>query len=169
MNTFAGFWRDGAVVKPEARHADRNGYVMAKRKGGNQYCCAYLSVDSWSLYYWLDTTTPTELTPQQAFECLKLVFPMIDCIERDGKRDYTMKSKDLIEANINWGELIEYPPRERWRVPTDADKGKRCRAWNDQEKKWIEAFFVATFEGKFVVKSGYWPFPVEVLKCEVLE
>jgi hypothetical protein len=170
MSTFAGFWRDGAIVKPEARHADKNGYVIAKRKNSGQYCCADLRVNSLDLYYWLDTTTPTELTPQEAFELLKTITPTLDRIEKQGNL-YSAYADERISI-INWGSTTEYPPRERWRVPTDADKGKWCRfkntdrEWNEMDDNY-QAKFLCVASEKFVIEKegrvSAW------LYCEVLE
>ena len=166
MNTFAGFWRDGAVVKPEGRHADKNGYVMAKRKDGGQYCCADIIVDIWHLYYWLDTTTPTELTPQEAFDLLRVVFPNLKSIKKSADGCSVIIDSE-VRSVVNWGSATEYPPRERWRVPTDADKGAKCRCWDRAGGFRDEGRFVAVFDDGFLTTSsrGFYVWD----HCEVAE
>jgi hypothetical protein len=170
MNTFAGFWRDGAIVKPEARHGNPLGYVVAKlKKDGGLYCIP-TSNQFWSGYYWLDTITPTELTPQEAFELLKTITPTLERIEKQGNL-YSAYADERISI-INWGSITEYPPRERWRVPTDADKGKRCRVkimTNDFEwKNGVFVFMTTMQPNKFVVSDIGGNVAVFSV-CEVLE
>jgi hypothetical protein len=150
MKSFAGFWRDGAVVQPENKHWSNCRCVFTIQKDDNSLDICLRNFNKWETVYWLDTTTPTELTPQEAFECLKMLFPMITQIEKDRKRDYTVKGDGYTEANINWGDLTEYPPRKSWRVPTDADKGKKCRCWDIGEPV-LEGVFVSTHDDRFVV------------------
>jgi hypothetical protein len=168
--SFAGFWRDGAVVKPESRHGNSSSCVVAKLKKDGGFYCMPTSNQFWSGYYWLDTTTPTELTPQEAFELLKTITPTLERIEKQGNL-YSAYADERISI-INWGSITEYPPRERWRVPTDADKGKRCRfkdgdrAWNDYDDSYLGTFLCTTDDAFVVgIQNGIsrWRF------CEVLE
>jgi hypothetical protein len=162
--TFAGFWVDGAVREPEDRHTDGSRGVLVKVKDDNRFERFTVRGGAWDKVYWLDTTTPTELTPQQAFELLKVLSPKATHMRRDG--DYPIIDK--YEHIINWNGVTEYPPRERWRVPTDADKGKRCRfrnsgyPWSD-----CDGIFLCVSKNRFVVEStkgiASWKF------CEVLE
>jgi len=172
--TFAGFWVDGAVRKPEPKHYDVHGEVVSKRKSDGD-----LGVwRSWGPqlniadFYWLDTTTPTELTPQEAFGLLKTINPTLERIEKQGNL-YSAYADERISI-INWGSTTEYPPHERWRVPTDADKGKRCR-FKEKRREWkpVDSYefnlgtFLCSHNDKFVVEFG----GVISLEqcCEVLE
>lgn len=171
MKIFAGFWRDGAKVKPSERHWSDCKCIFAIQKHDNSLDICLRKYDEWDRVYWLDTTTPEELTPQEAFELLKLVFPMLTSIEKDRQRDYTMKSDRYTEAKINWGDTKEYPPKKKWRVPTDADKGKRCRFCDHVDKDWTEiesAKFICTWRDGFMVEyiTGT---PASWKYCEVLD
>ena len=44
----------------------------------------------------------------------------------------------------------EPDPGEGWRLPTDADKGKKCRFWDNFEPVY-EGVFVSTHDDRFVV------------------
>jgi hypothetical protein len=149
MDTFAGFWVDGAVREPDDRHTDGSRGVLVKVKDDNRFERFTVRGGAWDKVYWLDTTTPTELTPQQAFELLKVVFPKAKRIIRDSAFAITFDCDG--ETSIVWGETTEYPPRERWRVPTDADKGKRCRCKRTLSRDWIDCKFICCFNGRFVV------------------
>jgi hypothetical protein len=167
--TFAGFWVDGAVREPDDRHTDGSRGVLVKIKGDNRFERFTVRGGAWDKVYWLDTTTPTELTPQQAFELLKVVFPKAKRIIRDSAFAITFDCDG--ETSIVWGETTEYPPRERWRLPTDADKGKRCRYRDNDKAVWIareDVSFMCTWNDSFWVVYGkevpcLWKF------CEVLE
>jgi hypothetical protein len=154
MNTFAGFWRDGAVVKPASRHYGPTCEVVSKRKSDGDLGVwqSWWPQDKISEHYWLDTTTPTELTPQEAFELLKTITPTLERIEKHGNL-YSAYADERISI-INWGSLTEYPPRERWRVPTDADKGKRCR-FKSKGRPWLDVD--DSYQGTFlcIAKSGF--------------
>jgi hypothetical protein len=170
MKTFAGFWRDGAEVKPEASHCDSTGYVVAMNKKTGEYCCKALpSPRSWKGVYWLDTTTPTKLTPQEAFELVKITYPNAKYI-RQGYSDVLYMDDDA-QHIINWGDTTEYPIEQKWRVPTDADKGERCRFRNHVDKDWTEiesAKFMCTWRDGFMVEyiTGS---PASWKYCEVLD
>ncbi len=60
-NSFAGFWRDGAVVKPEARHFDEDDCVIARHKDNGSLGICISGDRDWHKVYWLDTTA-TEAT-----------------------------------------------------------------------------------------------------------
>jgi hypothetical protein len=162
---FAGFWRDGAVVKPELRHGDNDRYILVMVKHDNRYEKFRVDGGAWSAVYWLDTTTPTELTPQEAFELLRVISPST-------KRIKPLHISEWIKAEpfkpmINWGSTTEYPPLEKWRVPTDSDKGKKCRCWDDVGGFRDEGRFVAIFDDGFLTTSSrgfmIWD------NCEVIE
>jgi len=169
MKTFAGFWRDGAKVQPEAKHWSDCKCIFAIQKHDNSLGMRLRKYDEWDRVYWLDTTTPTELTPQEAFELLKMIFPMLTGIEKDRQRDYTMKGDRYAEANINWGDTTKYPPKQKWRVPTDADKGKRCRVSHDGEY-WSprDHTFITEFRGMYLASLPN-DVPFYHKHCEVLD
>jgi hypothetical protein len=150
VKSFAGFWRDGAVVKPEGEQCEKRHFVGIF-KDSEQYALISRSFSQWHQVYWLDTTTPTELSPQEAFELLKVINPDAERLEDDGG-DWV-----LVEPGsdiINWGNATEYPPKHRWRVPTDADKGKKCRVSNDNDCFFMELTFIATFNGIYIVANS---------------
>lgn len=73
--------------------------------------------------------SPSLLSPQQAFERLKSVFPNLESIDND---TFTEHMRQVIGVpNIDWGDLTEWPPKEpeqKWRIflgPTDL--GKSCK------------------------------------------
>jgi len=167
--TFAGFWRDGAKVQPSEKHWrwDNAIFIVNKRFGATDV--AIKGFGEWEDVYWLDTTTPTELTPQEAFELLKVISPTTSYIEPRFGCEW-IKSEPF-KSIINWGDTTEYPPKQKWRVPTDADKGKRCRMFGVQGNlvQFPDARFCCIhLDGSFVVDTGSYgllPYP----KCEVLE
>ncbi len=59
-NTFAGFWRDGAVMKPEENHWKKR-RIVARWKDSEWYEVLSDRFSNWHQVYWLDTTT-TEVT-----------------------------------------------------------------------------------------------------------
>jgi hypothetical protein len=154
--TFAGFWRDGAVVKPTIEHCHAKNYVVAKDKKTGEVSCAFLhSGRKWKEVYWLDTTTPTELSPQEAFELVKIIWPKATSIEPDSGNDGDCLVNDYNTSCVNWGTFTEYPPRKRWRVPTDAEKGKKCRFRDHVDKDWTEiesAKFICTWRDGFMIE-----------------
>jgi hypothetical protein len=169
MKTFAGFWRDGARVRPTIEHCDVENYVVAKDKKTGEFSCAFLrSGRKWEDDYWLDTTTPTELTPQEAFECYKTVYPDAKGISKT-THGYTVQLGNG-EPIINWGDTTEYPPKQKWRVPTDADKGKECRCKHRHDDEWrYGRVFITEFEGKYLAKDLADNSHRRCAICEVLE
>jgi hypothetical protein len=167
--SFAGFWRDGAVVQPEDRHADATGYVIGFSKSRKElYCCHAMRPLIWSEYYWLDTTTPTELTPQEAFELLKVISPTTSYIEPRFGCEWI--KAEPFKSIINWGDTTEYPPKQKWRVPTDADKGKECRCKHRHDDEWkYGRVFITEFEGKYLAKDLSDNSHRRYAMCEVLD
>ena len=160
--TFAGFWVDGAVRKPEPKHWSEDRCIFLIQRKDNSLDIAYTGFEAWERVYWLDTTTPTELTPQQVFELMRVVYPEAVKIERadDTVHGWTMQT-NIKSTKINWNGITEYPPRERWRVPTDADKGKLCR-FKEKGREWkpVDSYefnlgtFLCSHNDKFVVEFG---------------
>lgn len=167
LSSVVAIWRDGAVCRPNQSHVDTDGLIclFSKTTGGLDW--ARIDCDQFAEHYWLDTTTPTELSPKEAFELLRVVYPQLHRIRDEGD-GFAMMEGSPLNACINWNGETQYPPRECWRVPTDQDKGSKCRAWCSDKRQWEDAIFVSTWENVFIVKGGYWPFPFEVQKCEVL-
>ncbi len=147
MKSFAGFWRDGSVVQPEARHWKKR-RIVARWKDSEWYEVLSERFVNWHQVYWLDTTTPTELSPQEALECYKTIWPFAERINKTHGGYYVDFGNG--KPIINWGDLTEYPPKQHWRVPTDADKGKKCRCWDIGEPV-LEGVFVSTHDDRFVV------------------
>jgi hypothetical protein len=167
--SFAGFWRDGAVVKPSDKHYDNDRCVFAVHKKDGSLDICLETYEHWDKVYWLDTTTPTELTPQQAFELYRVIYPQATSIDKTSDGWSLICGPSRVE--INWGSTTEYPPQQKWRVPTDADKGKRCRYRDNDKAVWIareDVSFMCTWNDSFWVVYGkevpcLWKF------CEVLE
>jgi len=109
------------------------------------------------------------LTPKEAFECSKTVNPDAKGISKT-THGYTVQLGNG-EPIINWGDTTEYPPKQKWRVPTDADKGKRCRVTNldDVMLDLPKAIFCGLHpNGTFIVDTclyGLLPYA----NCEVLD
>ncbi len=148
MKSFAGFWRDGAVAKPEEDHWKKRS-IVACWKDSEWYEVLSDRFANWHQVYWLDTTTPTELSPQEAFECHEIIWPSAKKIikSHDGYYFDCGNGKPI----INWGDLTEYPPKQRWRVPTDEDKGKKCRFGDDSSYVRDGMFLCVHPNGRFVV------------------
>ncbi len=170
MKSFAGFWRDGAVVLPEDRHADATGFVIRFSKNKEEFSlCHAMRPSVLPEFYWLDTTTPTELTPQEAFECYKTVYPDAKGISKT-THGYTVQLGNGGPI-INWGDITEYPPKKKWRVPTDADKGKRCRYKDEEKAEWMNrdnVLFMSTWNEGFWIVYGN-EAPCFWKHCEVLD
>jgi hypothetical protein len=148
MKTFAGFWRDGAVVKPEKEHLNwANGvFIIDKRFGA--FDVAIKGFSDWDDVYWLDTTTPEELTPQEAFELLTVISPTTNYIEP--KFDCEWIKAEPFKPIINWNKMTEYPPKQRWRVPTDADRfSEKCRVRHSENQDWQQN------HGRFICYDPY--------------
>lgn len=122
MNVVA-LWRDGSVFKPEARHF-KGGYVTVRFKRDESVGCFSKSNSDWSKVHWLDNTLPTELTPQEAFECLKLTSPNLENIVKLKDKDWQW-GDGYVEGNVNWGNLDRYPPKPKvLRLATKDDAGR---------------------------------------------
>ena len=165
---FAGFWRDGAKVEPEEKHWSCCKCIFAIQKHNKSLDICLRNFDEWEAVYWLDTTTPTELTPQEAFELLKVVYPSLKGIQEDEFHGAILDCGG--ETCINWGDTTEYPPKQRWRVPTDADKGKECRCKHRHDGEWkYDRIFITEFEGKYLAKDLADNSHRKYAMCEVLD
>lgn len=167
---FAGFWRDGAVVWPVPKHFDIHNKLIVKDKEYEYVEMLSLNDFKGSIanYYWLDTTTPTELTPQEAFELLRVISPATKRMK--SKHNAEWLAAEPFKPIINWGTLTEYPPLQKWRVPIDADKGKKCRCKNTRSQKdWTDGYIFLVTDGDIFVVKHQGGYLVTVEACEVLE
>jgi len=170
--TFAGFWRDGAIIQPEKKHWSSCDCIFAIQKHDNSLDICMGRFANWDTVYWLDTTTPKELTPQEAFELLKVVNPKLEIIQKHYKTDYLII--DHVDAIINWGSTTEYPLQQKWRVPTDADKGKNCRFkdgdrdWTKRDNESLDIFCGVHYDKGFMVEDSNGEIFVYEY-CEVLD
>jgi hypothetical protein len=165
---FAGFWRDGAVVVPSEKHYvnDRCVFAVHKKDGALDLCTE--TYEYWHKVFWLDTTTPTELTPEEAFELLRVISPAT--VRMKSKHNAEWLAAEPFKPIINWGTLTEYPPLQKWRVPIDADKGKKCRCKNTRSQKdWTDGYIFLVTDGDIFVVKHQGGYLVTVEACEVLE
>ena len=114
MNTFAGFWRDGAVVKPEERHCDCTGFVITKQKDTGELIAHNCSkLNPWSDYHWLDTTPRESLTPEELFSVLRVIWPKCENVFDPGVNASVEWQVQLDDTNeqtpITWGNIRQYP------------------------------------------------------------
>jgi hypothetical protein len=166
--SFAGFWRDGAVVQPSEKHWRWGNAIFMLNKRFGIADVAIKGFSDWEDVYWLDTTTPTELTPQEAFELLKTISPTTNYIESGFGCEWIKAEK--FKPIINWGNTTEYPPKQKWRVPTDADKGKECRCKHRHDDEWkYGRVFITEFEGNFLAKVVADNSKASYAMCEVLD
>lgn len=117
MNVFAGFWVDGAARKPEKRHADKEGFFVAKWKSSQKedFDLLLSRFDKWDSVYWLDTTPRESLTPEELFCTLKLLFPSITHVKNE--QDVLWSTSQVGEGiACDFGGLEEWPPRQWVRV-----------------------------------------------------
>jgi hypothetical protein len=169
MREFAGFWIDGAAKKPDAKHWNHKKCILAIQKADNSFDILYGTFTDWHAVYWLDTTTPTELTPKQAFEISKILNPNLSGIYRNGETDYYLNQQPWPTGIVNWGDTDEYPPRQKWRAPTDADKGSLCRVKDDANSEWYGSRFLVTDNGKFLARRDEDSYAYPYDFCEVLD
>lgn len=114
--TFAGFWVDGAVRKPEARHCDMDDTVITKWKreddAPTEFDICRLSFSCWDKVYWLDTTPRESLTPEELFSIAKVLWPDLYMIRKDGESWllYPENDQPTKDTPIAWGDLTQYPP-----------------------------------------------------------
>lgn len=172
MSSFAGFWVDGAKRKPVLRNCDGKGWVIVKYKDRDEVDCYRYDecTDNWNLFYWLDTSTPKELTPEQLFDIYKILYPNLQSIRNTGSGWSIDRGHGVV--NIIWGDSKEYPKKERWRIPTDADKGKPCRfkntdrAWNNYDNNYLATFWTTKPSGGFLIQLSDFSYDTTPF-CEV--
>jgi hypothetical protein len=121
--THAGFWVDGAVRKPEARHCDSEDTVITrwKRKGdreqtlgvSDEFDICQRSFSKWDCVYWLDTTPRESLTPEELFSVLKVIWPKCENVFDPGVNASVEWQVQLDDTNeqtpITWGNIRQYP------------------------------------------------------------
>ncbi len=145
MNAFAGFWVDGAVRKPEARHEDCEGLLHVKwKRDFPDFDIVSKKFDAWVDVYWLDTTPRETLTPEELFSVAKVLWP--NCSKVINPEGSTVKWQ--IEYNdtyqqtpIAWGDLTQYPPPPpQWIRITRENVGqylfRDCRFRDDESQEW---------------------------------
>ena len=117
MSAFAGFWVDGSVRKPEARHCDSDETVIAKWKrksdGPTEFDICRLSFSKWDSVYWLDTTPRESLTPEEALSVIQMIYPQYTTIEKYEHNNWKFYGIDY-HMPIEWGSLTQYPPPNQW-------------------------------------------------------
>ena len=145
MSTFAGFWVDGAVRKPEKRHCDSDETVIAKWKrkgdGPTEFDICRLAFSGWDSVYWLDTTPRESLTPEELFSVLKVIWPSVEMVHKHNDASWYV---DEIESGVkvDWGDLTQYPPvvEPQWVRITRENVGqylfRECRFKGVEEMQW---------------------------------
>jgi hypothetical protein len=164
---FVGLWRDGLSVKPIAKHFTSTGGIVVRHKEGHDVIGVSnaLSVKDWTTIEWLDNTTPTELTPQELLSIYRIIYPYAKSVKKTS--DGWNIDTGLVNVVINWSGTTEYPPQKKWRVPTDADKGKACKCWDNVGDRCAEGRFIATFDRGFLTTSSTGFFVWD--NCEVID
>ena len=111
--TFAGFWVDGAVRRPEQRHGDSEGEVLVKTKSNSIDLFIEKHQAVTSGYYWLDTTPRESLTPEELFSVLKVIWPKCENVFDPGVNASVEWQVQLDDTNeqtpITWGNIRQYP------------------------------------------------------------
>jgi len=151
MSVFAGFWVDGAVRKPEARHFDRNGWVIAnwKDKRPDLDICRK-NFDRWNEVFWLDTTPRESLTPEELLSVAKLIWPDITIIFKHEDVWYSdcQGKESSSHIKIDWGNLAQYPPpvEPQWVRITRENVGqylfRLCRCRDSESESWQDGHIV---------------------------
>lgn len=147
MTVFAGFWVDGAVRKPEEKHFDCNGWVIANWKDRQpDLDTCRRNFDLWDEVFWLDTTPRESLTPEELFSVLKVLWPKCEAVFKpdDGASVEWQVNNHSTEnqAAIDWGDLTQYPPpvETQWIQVTRENVGQHlfweCRFRDSDSKDW---------------------------------
>lgn len=130
--THAGFWVDGSVRKPEARHCDMDDTVITKWKreddAPTEFDICRLSFSGWDNVYWLDTTPRESLTPEELLSVAKLIWPDITIIYKHEDVWYSdcQGKESSNHIKVDWGNLTQYPPpvETQWVVVTRENVGQ---------------------------------------------
>jgi hypothetical protein len=88
------------------------------------------------------------ITPKQAFEAAKVLWPEVRRIERNGEDGWLVVGAN--RGNIDWGETDQYPlPEPEW---VDAvfpqDVGKQGRFSRDIDGPWVHGQIRGQWEGE---------------------
>ena len=150
--THAGFWVDGAVRKPEARHCDSEDTVIArwKRKEdreqtlgvSNEFDICHRYFPSWDEVYWLDTTPRELLTPEELYGVLRVAWPHLQCIKKEDDDCWVLGHGYSTHTPIDWGDLTQYPPpvETQWICVTKENVKDylfcECRFRNSTSHEW---------------------------------
>ena len=148
--TFAGFWVDGAVRRPEERHCDADGLVITRHKETGK-------LDKWDIGnvedvdYWLDTTPRESLTPEELFSVVKVLWPRCNRVLNPSGASvgWQFDFDDTNEhTNIDWGDLTQYPPsvETQWIRVTRENVAqfmfRLCRCKNTHIESWQDGHIV---------------------------
>lgn len=148
MNAFAGFWVDGAVRKPEARHVDKEGCIIGRWKNDPDadFDLLLRRFDRWHEVYWLDTTHRESLTPEELWSVLKTLWPKCEAFFKPNDFDtaYWQANNRFHECDtrIDWGNLTQYPPpvEPQWIRITRENVGqylfRECRFRDIEAQPW---------------------------------
>jgi len=114
-NSFAGFWRDGAIVKPESKHFDCDEWLIARHKDNGSLDICISGYRDWHLVYWLDTTA-TEATSDKPDpgEGWRLLHPCEDV--EAGDEYYSHANKAWLQSGSPktcGGKQGDFPYRRR--------------------------------------------------------
>jgi hypothetical protein len=183
MSVFAGFWVDGAVRKPEARHADKEGCIIGRWKCFHEadFDLFLRRFDNWREVYWLDTTPRESLTPEELLSVVKVIWPKCKSVfdpgngavvgwqvQRDETEDYTP---------VEWNGIGIYPPPTelQWLRVTRENVGqylfRECRC---KEHKIVDDWYAGTIvgwdveDGCCLVDTNY-DSVIRVLKWDIVE
>lgn len=145
--TFAGFWVDGGVRKPEARHANALNHVVYQIKGRGEdsvafFTANYKSIDSDCI--WLDTTPRESLTPEELLSVAKVLSPLASKVEKrnDGPLTFWIVDDEESAVKVDWGNLTQYPPpvEPQWIRVTRENVGqylfRECRFRDSDSQEW---------------------------------
>lgn len=151
--TFAGFWVDGGVRKPEARHANALNHVVYQIKGRGEdsvafFTANYKSIDSDCI--WLDTTPRESLTPEELLSVAKVLSPLASKVEKrnDGPLTFWIVDDEESAVKVDWGNLTQYPPpvEPQWIRVTRENVGqylfRECRCRDSESESWQDGHIV---------------------------
>lgn len=144
MNVFAGFWVDGAVRRPEAKHANALNHVVYQIKGRGEESVAFFTTNYKSIdadCIWLDTTPRESLTPEELLSVVKVLWPDSGSIKKARYTDWIGNTCGS-HTPIDWGSLTQYPPpvEPQWIRVTRENVGRylfrECRFRDDGSQPW---------------------------------
>lgn len=141
--THAGFWVDGAVRKPEEKHFDCNGWVIANWKDRQpDLDTCRRNFDLWDEVFWLDTTPRESLTPEELWSLVKVLFPSAVNVAKAKDGGWFWNGDIKVSPHIDWGNLTQYsPPVEPQWICITRENVKsylfsECRFRNSTSHEW---------------------------------